>query len=704
MKDILHTNIYKEVTAHLLRNELKVALELLSSFVKSANLGEFVSDIEIIDKSYAILLSYFIKGVEDKERERFIYKLKNDILSLNLRIFNMYRFNKQTDLYFVMKKNENHIHFPNHELDKYETFEWNNENIEKLLNSTLYLSELTNSHTVLFSNFMRSDSVPNYYKGLWISLLTINTVLEFQWNKMSYLATYINETASIGQRAWVGIFLIMILHNDLMPFYQDKIKDEILPRVSNQNISDLVVQFIRSQDTERIEKRINKDVLPDMMNQNDFIREKLNNLDMEDTDENPDWEGLFRDSPEIMDRLQEISEMQLEGNDTFMSAFRHLKSFPFFDSIPNWLIPFSSEHPALKELEKELPEFKKLIFDKLEGSFHICNSDKYSLLFNIKNMPSTQKDMMVKMLRAELSGIEEIAKDEAILDQDASRKHVLVQYIQDLYRFFELSPWRNEFKNVFKSDIRIFQTSFSQIFLQNNPESRSIAEFYFVNKKYGNVVDGFEMLKLDPKKDVFEKMGYAYQQLGQYAKAVENYQKAELFDDESTWNRKKIAYCLKRNGEVKKALKIYLEIESIEPKNLNLLKSIAYTYLDNKEFELALSYFNKMEKLNEQNSNLYRAISWCHFNIGDALSAKKYLNRVDLQDFTRHDYINIGHLEFVTSNYLLAKTYYKRSIALSNNGIQVFDASFEKDIPILHQYNIGLKDIQLMHESLYYSL
>jgi tetratricopeptide (TPR) repeat protein len=698
----MKNKLFKEINAYLLKNELKNAIESLNSFVKIANLGEFLPAIEIIDQSYSSLLTYFIKGVEDKERDLYISKLKDDILSLNIQIRNRYKFQKQSDIYSIMKKNfiEQHPPFAGYSIN--ENSIWTIEQIEQVLDMTLYLTSLNSKEELLFMNFMNAESVADYYKGLWVSLLTINAVLEFQWNKLVFLSKFVNKTPAIGQRAIVGLFLIMILHDEMMPFYEEKIREEIRPLVNSMNISELVVQFIRAQDTERIEKRINNDVLPDMMNQNDLIREKLNSLDWEDTDENPDWEELFHNSPEILDRLQEISEMQLEGNDTFMSAFRHLKSFSFFDSIPNWLMPFSAEHPALKELDQESPEFKQLMLDKLEKSFHICNSDKYSLLFNIKNMPSAQKDMIVKMMKAELSGIEEIAKDEAIFDQNAAGKHILVQYMQDLYRFFELSPWKNEFQNIFKSDIRIFKTTFSKVFLIDNSESRSIAEFYFVNKKFQNVVDGFEMLKLEPQKDIFEKMGYAYQQLKQYEKAVENYRKAELFDDESTWNRKKTAYCLKKNGKFDEALQIYLEVESLEPENINLLKSIAYTYLDMNDYPKALSYFQKMEKLNEQSSNLFRAISWCYFNLNEASVAKEYLNRIDLQDFTRHDYINMGHLEFVNNNYLLAQTFYKKSIALSGQGMKVFSLSFREDIPILMQYHISQKDILLMLESLRY--
>ncbi len=692
--------IFENILNNLRDKRLKEAIRLLSGFAKSHNLGKYTSDIQSIETSYSALLDFFVKGGKDPEREEVINKIKNDILSLTLRIFNLAAYQRQDTLSALTRKNSLKDIQKIETLIGLEDITWDKETKESLLNYTLIYNELKSWNRQLFSAFISTNEVPDYIKGQWVSLFTVNCLQEFQKEKFLFLATLLpNDNPLLSGRALTGIFLIMLYHNHLMDFYEKEIKAEIAPLVNDEEIIPLVSQFIRTQDTEQIEQRINNDVLPEILNHNDFIREKLNDMEDEDMEENPDWEEIFSEDPEFMDKLQEMSEMQLEGNDTFLSAFRHLKHFPFFEKVSNWLLPFSTQHPAVEDLEQESPEFKELLFEKMENSFHICNSDKYSLLFNLMGMPEAQKQMMTKMLKAEMSGIEVIAKDRSILDAGAHKKHIITQYMQDLYRFFELSPWKNEFDNIFKEDIRLFKTTFANIFLSKKRESRNIVELFFSRKDFANVVDGLELIQDQSGQDTFEKLAYAYQQLGNYDKAIENYRKAELFDSKSTWNQKKIAYCLKKKGQTGEALQIYLQIEPLETENVRLLSSIAYAYIELHEFNKALDYFLRIQKLDAK-ANTLRPISWCYFNLGKIEEAKENLYDIDIQDFTKHDYLNIGHLELLSGNIQLAHKFYLKSKTLFKDSRGVFDKSFEKDIPILIANGIAAEDIRLIRESL----
>ncbi len=688
-------------TINFLKNrKLKAAINKLSGYTKDNNLGEYASALQSIETSYSALLKFFINGGKDQDREKVLKALKDDILALALRIFNRAAYNRQDTLRAITQKNSLPDIQKIENLIGQENIRWSPELIETFLNYTLIFSELKQWNSRLFTDFLTANEVPEYIKGQWVALFTINGLKEFQKEKLLFLADLLpTEEALLSARALTGIFLIMLYHDHLMEFYTEEVASKIAPLIDDNEIISLVSQFIRSQDTERIEQRINNDVLPEILDHNDFIREKLNNPEDEGMDENPDWEEIFSETPEFMEKLQEISEMQLEGNDTFLSAFRHLKHFPFFEKVSNWLLPFSTRHPALEDLERESPELKELLFDKMEKSFHICNSDKYSLLFNLTRMPEAQKKMVIKMLQAEMSGVETIAKDRSILDADAHKKHLITQYMQDLYRFFELSPWKNEFVNIFKTDISLYKTVFAKIFLSQNPGNRAIVELFFANKDFANVVDGLKLMQSPAGQETFEKLAYAYQQLGNYDKAIENYRKAELYDSQSTWNQKKIAYCLKKKQLPGEALKIYLQIEPLEAGNIRLLSSIAYTYIELNEFEKALDYFHRIQELGDY-ANTYRPISWCYFNLKKINEAKENLYNIELQDFTKHDYLNIGHLELISGNIRLAHKFYLKSLALFKDGFTSFDKSFDKDIPILLANGLPLEDIRLIRESL----
>ena len=65
-------------------------------------------------------------------------------------------------------------------------------------------------------------------------------------------------------------------------------------------------------------------ISPEMLNQNQKI------IDLEDLeDKNPEWE---KEMKRVEESIRELGELQLEGADTYLSAFAQLKSYPFFPS------------------------------------------------------------------------------------------------------------------------------------------------------------------------------------------------------------------------------------------------------------------------------------------------------------------------------------------------------------------------------------
>jgi hypothetical protein len=59
---------------------------------------------------------------------------------------------------------------------------------------------------------------------------------------------------------------------------------------------------------------------------------------------------VFGEDPELLDKLQQLTERHLAGDDVFMSVFAQQKHYPFFQEIANWLIPFHLEAPVVQEI------------------------------------------------------------------------------------------------------------------------------------------------------------------------------------------------------------------------------------------------------------------------------------------------------------------------------------------------------------------
>jgi hypothetical protein len=118
-----------------------------------------------------------------------------------------------------------------------------------------------------------------------------------------------------------------------------------------RNLERVIVQFIRSKETEKLQQRIRDEIMPEMIKISPNLKDKINLDSLMDEgfseDKNPDWEEIFKDSPGLMDKMQEFSELQMEGADVFMGSFAMLKSFPFYGEMGNWFIPFFPENPEI---------------------------------------------------------------------------------------------------------------------------------------------------------------------------------------------------------------------------------------------------------------------------------------------------------------------------------------------------------------------
>jgi len=66
-------------------------------------------------------------------------------------------------------------------------------------------------------------------------------------------------------------------------------------------------------------------------------------------EKNPEWQKIIDESG-LSDKLQELSELQMEGADVFHSTFSNLKSHPFFLEMSNWHLPFDPRHSSLESL------------------------------------------------------------------------------------------------------------------------------------------------------------------------------------------------------------------------------------------------------------------------------------------------------------------------------------------------------------------
>jgi tetratricopeptide (TPR) repeat protein len=557
--------------------------------------------------------------------------------------------------------------------------------------------------------------LPWYEKCLTVSAITLGLLRYFDLRKFELLfQLYERKEDQVWQRALAGLVIAFYIYDKRIRLYPELIAriDALRENLAfARDFENIYIQVIKSKETEKITKKFQEEIYPEVMKLRPRLEEKLDldNIlsDNFTEDKNPDWESLIGNTPGLFEKLEEFSMLQMEGADVFLSAFAMLKQFDFFREFGNWFLPFYKDNPVIKEsLEGIREDFDVDSFvTGLEKSAFLCNSDKYSFCLNINRMPALQKSMMMQMFNMELNAMNEISREDEILNQSTRNRAIFTQYFQDLYRFYKLYPIKYEFPDIFNLPFDLHNTELYSISIDNDQLLRNIGEFYFAKDYYPEALEIF--LKLDSGEDniaLWQKIAYAYQKTDDFVKALEYYKRAELVVKDSLWTIKKIAWCYRKLKNYNKALEYYQEAERLEPEDLHTQTHLGHTALDLKDYSNALKYYYKVEYLAPDNLKIQRPIAWCSFALGKMDVAKKYFEFVIAREGNAYDHMNLGHVDWCLKNKQQAIEHYKTSIRLMAYDFDTFSGIILDDAIYLEAYGIGDTDIHLMLDLLKFSL
>ncbi len=553
-----------------------------------------------------------------------------------------------------------------------------------------------------------SEKLPWHDKALIVSALTISLLRFFDLNKFLLLFRFVEKQQPlVWERAMIGLFLAFLKHNRRVSLYPVLLEKtaamQSFPAI-DQHIEAIVIQYTKSKETEKVRRKWEEEILPEMLKMRPRIEEKLDleNIIQDDpsAEKNPDWETVFEDAPDLLNKLQEFTEMQMEGMDVFMSAFSRLKHFPFFREISNWFVPFYRENQVLQPVVApggDRPDLS-LLTEKLEDTHYMCNSDKYSFCLNLSMVPDQQKTMMMNMLSEEMKQISQLEKDERLVDGLAATRSLYTQYFQDLYRFYKLHPWRAEFDDVFDMDLDLYQTGFVRQLVSDPKTVRNIAELFFDKGFYADALKVFlHILDRDKSNiELFEKIAFCHERNGAFDQALTYYQKADLIESDRSWIILKLAFCSKQLQRWEEALRYYQQAEKLDPDNLKIQASIGQCLIHLGRFEEALSCYFRVEVLAPENSRIRRPLAWCSFMAGKLDTARDYLNRLLAEDPANpNDLLNLGHVLWSMGKTAEAFSTYKQSRQAWKDA-QAFQAALREDGPQLLRHGITEFDLDLM--------
>ncbi len=727
--------LYKEACAFLEKKLLKDAFERIEVLIAESGLGELRNRLEQYQTTYKFMLQYTVQGTDDPEQERIYYGLLESAFELLDEVVQALLLRYDSGMVYSTKRSVENISDSqlNDVLKKIDQYYIAAEVDDAVgqMNQTAASARLEHlDHMSLLYNFfwlsdqfkVKQISALNRFwnfdngnvndKCLMVSAVGMSLLRCFDVAKFEKLFDFCDSAeAEVRQRAIVGLLLALYKYDRRLSFFpvvnaRLKILNE--DKLFLRSMETIVIQLIKSKETEKITRKFQEEILPEVSKISPNLREKmdLDNLLSENAfeDKNPEWQEILDEVPGLTKRMEEFSNLQMEGADVFLSTFAMLKSFPFFNRFQNWFIPFTETHPEISHILAD--EFNAKFVKSLLKSRFLCNSDKYSFVMSIQQIPSSLKEMMSNSLEAEFGQMEEDEKDTQLINPESNNKFISNQYIQDLYRLFKLHPNKNDFEDVFEWKLDFHNKSFFYALAEDKKVLRSIGEYYFIKNYFDEALEVFQILLKDKPDDLelYQKAGYSCQKKGNYKKALEYYLKAELINSGKHWTLKKIALCYRQLKKPEKALEYYRHSELINPDNLSTQVSIGHCFVEMKDFQQALDNYFKVEYLAPENTKVWRPIAWCSLETGKLKQADKYYQRIMTKGAGEHDLMNAGHAKWCLGDRKGALQFYKESVAANGGDINKFLNTFNEDKAVLLKNGVSENEIPILLDRLRYDL
>ena len=728
----IHINdIPSKVEHYVSRHRLRDAFKLLRHY--SSHLGDWriTDEIDRMEESYSMMLRYATQGAVDPERDEMYSSIVRKIYAMLDRISRQISKPKSSNMYFSTVRYEEmqagdtvgslmkNYKTASNEASPYNMINASSaqasermmakEDLEKrIFNKVWTLYPVSSDDDAALREAFESPVLPDYFKDMLISAVLLGLTHYYDERRVMMLLDIYEKSQSVNlsMRALCAALLGMYMNRSRL--WDRKLRQRIdsLRELTSwsSDVKLVFMQFIRSRDTERINRKMQEEVFPEMLKLRPDIARKISGGDglgdIANLEENPEWQELL-DKSGIADKIKDLSKMQEDGGDVFMSTFANLKSFPFFSDVVNWFMPFHLDNLTVKNaLGSELSAIGNLVL----SSPFLCNGDKYSFILALSSVPAMQRRMMLSQFDAQ--NLNELELRNASLGlPSGERDNVANKYVQDLYRFFKLYRRKGDFNDPFIRPINLLQLAVLAPDLTDVDTLSVVGEFYFKRGYYDDAYHVFEILGeiLPPDSQLYQKMGYCCQKSKNTAKALKYYEQAELLNADSLWTMRRLAACYKLMGNPAKALEYFKRIEAKKSDDPGVALNIGHCLLELDRPDEALNYYFKADFIDEKSTRAWRPLAWCSFIAGDMVQSEEYYNKVLTDNPSSGDYMNMGHLNLAKGDIREAINFYNLAIDANNGDVESFINNYNADRNHLLKAGVEGSLLPLVVDAILYS-
>lgn len=714
----------------LAKSHISDAFEELRNTARSLNAWHIGDRVDKAEQSYGYMLRYMIDGVDDPSRKEVYASLKREIATIRDILTREIALPDTPTLYYNTLRSVNshrdeslaklteQQRSSTADLSPFVTLSTGaapseSDKLRAEMNERDIFNRLWTSFPLnvddsrICADLIADDALSSRTRALVVSALTLALLEFYDARKIDLLLdAYESDDPRVSIRALAGLAITLDKYrneptSDAMRKKLTTIKEGQLWK---NDIKQVFVELIRTNDTRRISQKLNDEIFPEIQRMGQTMADRLND-NYADSDSrfdelNPEWEELLSDQ-KIRDNLKELGELQQEGADVFMTTFASLKQFPFFNEVANWFIPFDPEHSIVDASGFGEDSPVGII---IANAPFVCDSDKYSMVLSLSMMPESQRSMMTAQLSQQNAELDELISSVGSDARPIDRKAEINSYIHSLYRFFHIFRRKGEFYNPFDHvanpvDIPAFADDFS-----DEEALLSLGEFYFKTRLYDYALRIFNRLDdiSDPRADRYQKLGYCAEKLRRLDDAASFYEQADLLDGSSHWNLRRLAKVYRNLGKYSSAIATAQRLMQMQPDDIDSILMLSNLYILDGQYPHAISLLRKIEFESPNLQSYLRPLAWALLMNGNFEDAERYFDQIIASEPTVSDLLNAGHLAWATGRLGEAINYYR--LGVERSSLEQVTGSIVADSNHLAKLGIDVSSIPLVIDALIYSL
>ena len=694
--------------------------------------GDMNDELERLRMSYTFMLKYLAQGVIDPQRDEILTSIRQSLYTLNDQCYIGLMEPSSPEVFYARRRElgstslvsiveeyrsalkelslvqsaptgqgDNHVILSR--LQQAETIE------TKLFNRVWSTFPISTDDAGSLKLCITGDILPVHTRCLIIAALLLGLMKFYDESKLLILLeTYsLSDEPEVQLRALTGAMLAMLAHRKRTSSskgIQMRLAALLDTPDFDRDVWGIQLQLARSRNTENVKRRVRNDLIPNIMKMRPDIIDKLKDkesqvVDLSDIEANPEWQQWL-DKSGITRKIEEFNAMQIEGSDVFIATFAHLKTFPFFKTLSNWFLPFYPAHSAILE---NLGASKLGLADVVQHAPYLCNSDKYSFCLSLGVLPESQRSMMSAQLEEQNASLNE-ARQTELPDERRHRMSIITAFVQDLYRFFKLFSRRREFIAVMDDPGLDMTDCLPLVQVTRDAHVLELlGALYFKNAFYDDAIKCFTRLEgMENATDahIYQKIGFAYQNAGNFEQALTYYKRYELIHEDDAWNLRHIAACYRNQGKYDQALDYYRRAEALTPGNVSLTLTIGHVLLEQNRTNEALQQYYKADLMEGAKHRAWRPIAWCSFLLSDYERAIDYYDRIARDDTpTPQDLLNRGHVLLCQGDMQEAIKTYRQSLEGMDGDKTKFRTAFKGDAMELRLHGISAVDQALIPDA-----